>query len=131
VSASLSVCLVQTTYTATAPGTASVCFIPSHRGPMHLLLARFTHRSMDAGCCYRCRMCIRLSVCAKTDEPIELPFERDSRRPTEPRIDGGTYGRHLANTIGQSNMAAMRAVATITHEALFTNSGRNTLATCC
>jgi len=55
--------------------------------------------------------CARLSVCmsvttmspAKTDEPIEMPFGKQTRvGPRNQVTDGAVHWRHLVNTIDRS-----------------------------
>jgi len=72
----------------------------------------------------RCRV-VCLSVCLSVGhdrescknaaEPIAMPFRKLTRvSPRNHVLDGGTYGRHLANNIERSKTAAMRHVSTLT-----------------
>ena len=67
---------------------------------MHSIGAFFFYR-----CCTFC-VCVPLCLYvghmvrhAKTDEPIEMPFDSDHVGPGSRLLDGGAHWRHLVNTI--------------------------------
>ena len=66
-------------------------------------------------------VCLSVSVCglyttmrlAKTDEPIKMPFGRQTDvDPRSHALDGGAYGRYLANIINDQKRQQCGFLAT-------------------